>query len=96
MVLLRLRTGLVVAGRLLRGRWFNGPVGTAAIAATGGTSAGAITAFNNAGAGLLAAGATTTKLAVWNRPTNVVGTSAEVTSVSTWEKLAVMRSRRDG
>lgn len=95
MVLLRLRTGLVLNGRLLRGRWYCGPLAAAAISTTGGATTGAITAFNGAGNGMLAVGPTTTALAVWNRPTVVVGASAGVTSVSTWDQLAVLRSRRD-
>lgn len=95
MALLRLRTGLVVNGRRLAGRWYCGPLGTGAQSAAGGIATGTITAFNSAGATMLAAGATSTVLAVWNRPGATVGLSTAVTGVSTWDQMAVLRSRRD-
>ena len=96
MALVRLRTGAVVNGRIVRGRWYMGPLGTGAQSASGGIAAGSQTAFNTAAGLLLAAGPTTSQLVVWHRPTTTtIGSSANVTSVSTWDQMAVLRSRRD-
>lgn len=95
MALLRLRTGVVVNGRALRGRWYLGPTAANAINALGGLTTGNIAALNAAGAGMLAAGATTSFPVVWHRPGAGTGISANITSMSAWDQLAVMRSRRD-
>jgi len=95
MALIRLRTGLVLNGRALRGRWYMGPLAATTISTVGGLTTGGVSAFNSAAAGLLAAGATTSVLAVWNRPGTAGGLTTGVTSASTWDQLAVLRSRRD-
>lgn len=96
MSLARLRTGLVVNGRALKGRWYLGPVSTGAISTTGTFPSAAQTIVNNAGATMLGAGPTTTALAVWHRPQGGnLGSSTAVTSISAWDQMAVLRSRRD-
>jgi hypothetical protein len=96
MALVRLRTNTIFNGRLLRGRWFVGPLASGCINGSGQLTAGNLTNFNTGAASLLAAGATTSAVAVWHRPTNLsLGGHALVSSLSTWGDLAVMRSRRD-
>ena len=95
MVLARLRTNVVFNDRLIRGRWYMGPVIPGAVSTTGQTAAGTITAFNNMGSSLLGAGATASALVVWRRPGASAGAPAIVTGISTWESLATLRSRRD-
>jgi hypothetical protein len=96
MILARLRSGTVLDGRLVRGRWYLGPMIPAAVGTTGAISAGTITAVNGAGVSLLAPGATTSALAIWHRPKDGTGGAAVfVSSISAWEEVAVLRSRRD-
>lgn len=96
MGLLRLRTNVIISGRLLRGRWFVGPLSQACVDGFGNLTAGNLANFNTGGAAILAAGATTSALAVWHRPTpTTAGGHALVSSISTWNEIAVLRSRRD-
>lgn len=96
MALARLRTGSVINGRLLKGRWYLGPISVSAQGTGGLLSAAGIAAVNTAGNGMLSGGATTSAPVVWHRPGGVtVGASSTVSSVSCWDQIAVMRSRRD-
>lgn len=96
MALIRSRTNSVINGRLLRGRWYLGPVATGCSNLIGSLATATITSFNTGAAGLLAAGATGSVPAVWHRPTTLAaGTHGVVTSFSTWDQYAVLRSRRD-
>lgn len=96
MALVRLRTNGVVNGRIVRGRWYVGPLASTAVSAVGGIAAAAQTAINAAANAMLPAGATTTDLVVWHRPNGASpGEAVDVTTCSTWGELAVMRSRRD-
>lgn len=95
MALIRHRTNVVTNGRLIRGRWYMGPLAPGAVSSTGGLATGTITAFDTAAATLLAAGPTTTNLTIWHRPGAGVGLTSPVISSSTWNQVAVMRSRRD-
>ena len=91
---LTLQTGVVVNGRVLRGRTFLGPV-TADVFTAGGIPSGAAkTTLATAGALLTAV--TTTFLVVWHRPTNGSGgISLQCTDVTPATKAWVLRSRRD-
>jgi hypothetical protein len=96
MILAQLRTNTVFGGRLLKGRWYLGPPKPSAIGTTGGTDPAVITAVNAAGAAMIAPGATASALAVWHRPVSGGGGAAvPVSSLSTWNEIAVLRSRRD-
>jgi hypothetical protein len=87
--LLRLSTGTVVGGRLLRGRIF--VPGTTEIDSDVGVPTATYTgALTTAYAALVTA--LPGKLRIWSR-TN--GTSALVSSASPWNQFAVLRSRRD-
>jgi hypothetical protein len=96
MALARLRSGTVFGGRLLKGRWYLGPVKASAVGTAGGLDAASITAINGAGVSMLAPGATASALAIWHRPVSGSGGQAvPCTSISAWEEIAVLRSRRD-
>jgi len=93
--LLRFGTASVIDGRRLRGRLFTPGICEADNAATGVPSSTFISDLNVAGATLLAAGATSSDLAVWHRPqAGSGGASADVTAVSSSPTWAVLRSRR--
>jgi hypothetical protein len=89
--LIRWRTGDFVGGRELRGRTFiPGTVETDSIDGTlNGTY---VSALNLAASNLLSAATGAGGLVIWS-PTN--GVASLVTSASTWEQFAVLRSRRD-
>lgn len=96
MFLVRLRTGLIRDGRLVRGRWYLGPVSAAAIHPSGSLVAAAQTALNSASTALLTGGATGSVPSVWHRPnSHGAGASSPVLTTSTWSQFATMRSRRD-
>jgi len=96
MALARLRTGVVAQGRLIKGRWYLGPISVTAQGTGGLLSSTQITAITNAGNAMLSGGATTSVPVVWHRPkVGFGGVSAQISSVSCWDQIAVMRSRRD-
>jgi hypothetical protein len=96
MLLVRLRTNTVILGRLLRGRWYLGPVASAIVASNGQIASANRTIADNAATGTLTGGATASVPVVWHRPTGGAGgDSIAVASFSTWNELAVLRSRRD-
>lgn len=86
-------TGLIVAGRRLRGRTFLVPLSTQAYDNDGTLTLAAQTALENFGTALLAVGG----LGVWHRPTAAGndGAASGVTSFRLRDKVAVLRSRRD-
>lgn len=86
--LLRLYTTTVVGGRLLRGRLFL--PGVTEGANTGIPSAGYISNYNTVAAALISDA--NTAWAVWSR---THGTSQAVSTATTWNRWAVLRSRRD-
>ena len=91
---LTLNTGQVVAGRVLRGRTFLGPVDTGAFTAGGVPTGTAKTTLGTGGAALLAVGPP--DLAVWHRPKNGSGGLAlGVVGVAAATEVWVLRSRRD-
>lgn len=96
MALLRLRTGVVVNHRILRGRWFLGPLSTTAVDTNGRLGATNASAMSTAG-NTLAAGVSGCFLQAWHRPSLLTGpgTSANVLTTSAASDLAVLRSRRD-
>lgn len=87
--LIRWRTGVFVAGREVRGRTFVPRLANDA-QLNGVPSTAFITAGNTEGAQLIAAPGP--NFCVWSRST---GTVAVVSSASTWNQFAVLRSRRD-
>jgi hypothetical protein len=95
MALARLRTGLVVNRRALKGRWFLGPISVSAQGTGGALSSGQVTAIDAAGLAMLSGGATASFPVVWHRPGDNPGVSSAITAVSTWSNLSVLRSRRD-
>jgi hypothetical protein len=96
MYLVRLRSGVVVDGRLLRGRWYVGPGLIANVTASGGVATATRTAIDGAMTTLLGAGATASFLVAWHRPRlGSAGSAAGVIGASTWDQWAVLRSRRD-
>lgn len=86
-------TGLIVAGRRLRGRTFLVPLSVSAYAQDGTFIPGVLTALTAFGNGMLAAG----PLGVWHRPTAAGndGAASGVTSFRISDKVAVLTSRRD-
>jgi hypothetical protein len=87
---------VIINGRLLRGRHFMGPVVATTLGAGGAVVAGTITIFDGAFNAMIPAGATTSAPAVWHRPTPLAtGGHGLVSSYSTWNQFAVLRSRRD-
>ena len=95
MALARLRTGLVVNNRALKGRWFLGPISVSAQGTGGALSASQVLSIDATGAAMLTGGATASFPVVWHRPGSGTGASSAITAVSTWTNLAVLRSRRD-
>lgn len=96
MALIRLRTAQVVGRRLLRGRWYLGPVASGIVASNGQIASGNRTIGDNAANGLLTGGATASTPQVWHRPVGGAnGAAYDIVSCSTWNELAVLRSRRD-
>jgi len=86
--LVRLRTGVFLNGREVRGRIF--VPGYTEINSNGGPSATVLSTLNAAGAALIADA--NSIFAVWSR-TN--GVAQSVSAVETWNQWAVLRSRRD-
>jgi hypothetical protein len=91
-------TGGIVAGtkgpRRLRGRTFLVPLANACYDADGTLTAPAVTALNNFGTSLIAAGG----FGIWHRPTSAAaanGTSSSVLSHKLRDKVAYLSSRRD-
>jgi len=96
MLLVRLRTAGVRNGRLVKGRWYLGPVGAGVANGLGTVTTGNVTAMNTAANALLTGGATASVPCVWHRPKDLApGAGFPVTSASTWDQFAVLRSRRD-
>ena len=96
MALARLRSGTVLGGRAVKGRWYLGPLASVAFSTSGGLAAASVTAINAAGAALLPAAATTSHLGIWHRPQGGTGGAlVDCDAISTWDQIAVMRSRRD-
>lgn len=100
--LLRLSTGAVVGSRRLQGRLFIPGPPAASVGATNGPTAASRTAYQTAAAGLITASSTPGPWRIWSRPVAAAGgvaaragSSAPVTGATTWEKFAVLRSRRD-
>lgn len=101
--LIRWRTGFFSDGREIRGRTFIPAMATSLVDASGNPTSSFLTVANAAGAALIADA--NSVMLVWRRPKytgkkpNRVqvrdGAEADVTSASTWSKLAVLRSRRD-
>lgn len=87
--LLRLTTGDVVGGRILKGHTFI-PGPTEASNEGGAPDSAYMTVINNAMADMLAS--PDAELLVWSRKN---GTSSPVVGGSAWSKWAVLRSRRD-
>lgn len=89
--LARLTTATIYNGRFIKGRMFlPGLDGAQMVAGNLGSSAQ--TAINNAGTTLAASAG---NLKVWSRPrTGVSGLAADVTAITAWSELAVMRRRR--
>ncbi len=87
-------TGGIVSGRRLRGRTFLVPIVASEYDAQGTLKTGTLTALEDFGDGMLAAG----PLAVWHRPTSpsgTDGTSYGVVSHRIRDKVAFLSSRRD-
>ena len=102
-VKLHLRTETYRDGRELRGGCFIGPTGDQAITSDGGLHQPVKTQIETAGVQLLQdLGAGGVFLVVWRRPrpasSNLgarAGSLALVQRISAWDKIAVLRSRRD-
>lgn len=87
-------TAVIKGNRVLRGRSYLGPVGSAAIDADGQVVPTAITAIQTA-YGSLTSGAGV-RLAVWGRPNGPTeGKYGDVTGVTVRSRPGVLRSRRD-
>lgn len=96
MILVRSRTNSVINGRAVRGRWYIGPVAATSTNPLGGVITTLVTSWNASANATIAPAGTTSAPVVWHRPTTLnAGTHAPVTSFSTWDQYAVMRSRRD-
>lgn len=96
MWLVRLRTNQIVNNRALRGRWFLGPISTGAITTAGTTSSALRTTVDNAATAMLSGGATSSTPVVWHRPQGAgTGLASTVIGCSSWDQVAVLRSRRD-
>lgn len=87
--LIRLRSGVFVAGREVRGR-INVPGLTEPSSTNGRPTAGLLTTLNTAASTLN--GATSPDLSVWSR---AHGVTQAVTTTDTWTDFAIRRSRRD-
>jgi hypothetical protein len=88
--LLQLRTGLIVFGRLLRGRIFLPGPCEAHNGSSGGPLAGYVDPYETAAATLV--GDANTDLVIWSQ---THGVKAPVASADVWSKWASLRSRRD-
>lgn len=89
--LLRLRTDVIVRGRLLQGRMFIPGVAAAAID-NGNLGSGARTTLEFEGQDLISP---SVELGVWSRPVNGAGgTWVSVSSITAWSEFAVLRRRR--
>lgn len=87
--LVRWRTGVYVNGREIRGRWFIPGIATGNNN-DGAPSATMVSTLNTAASTLI--GDANSVLEIWSRAN---GSSADVTSGTTWSQFAVLRSRRD-
>jgi hypothetical protein len=90
-------TSTVRNGRRIRGRTFVVPLGGAAVGTDGTIDTNELTDLRNAAIALRAATGDA-RLVIWARPTTPGGTdggSAEVTSSTVQDKVAVLTSRRD-
>ena len=97
MILVRSRTGTIINGRQLRGRHYMGPPANTALISPGVPTASALNAHNLAFNGMLVTTPTTSFPAVWHRPVNGAGGAHSlISSYSTWDQFAELRSRRDG
>lgn len=95
MALLQMETGVVQAGRRVRGRSNLGPLTEGAVA-SGQLGSPASALITGAAPALLAITPTTVKLVVWSRPqVGRLGAAFNVNSFSVPAKLAWLRSRRD-
>jgi len=94
--LLQLNTSSVISGRRVRGRLYIPGMVESRNDTSGNPSSGFISdVAGSAAAELLPAGATTSSLVVWHRPTNGAGGAhAAVTGVACSSSWAVLRSRR--
>ena len=88
--LLRIYTGTIVGGRLLRGRIFLPGAVESVNNATGGPMSAIAVDYNTAGAALVSDA--NTAWMCWSRTHS---TAASVATVDFWAKWAVLRSRRD-
>ena len=94
-VLIRWRTGTYLAGREVRGRTFI-PGTTETDAVGGNPSAAMQLAFDAAGAALIADA--NSALVIWHRPGpggSPPGSAFVVATATTWNRFAVLRTRRD-
>lgn len=90
--LIRLRTGDVVGGRLLKGRIYIPGMTSSAMSPAGELTFAAVSTLTAGGAALQA---NPGGIYVWHRPVNGVGgLSGIVTSASAWSEFAVQRRRR--
>lgn len=95
-MLLRHETGVIVAGRRLRGRSFISPLATAA--SLSGVVAPTVVSATNIAAAAMLTGATSSVPVVWHRPVAPGPSGGSVTatvSFATQTQFAVLRSRRD-
>jgi hypothetical protein len=91
MALMQWRTDHIVNGRFLQGRTFIPGVSTQTLT-DGNFTAAAISAWNTAGANLIASGK---QFGVWHRPTSGSGgVWWAADTASAWQELAVLRRRR--
>lgn len=92
-------TGDIVAGRRVKGRWFLVPLGGSAYDGSGTLAPAFITHLLSAGAGIVGLAGSGTPLVVYSRPRTGAGARSGsthvVTSASTKDKVAILRSRRD-
>lgn len=90
--LIRLRTGTVVNGRVLKGRIYIPGMTSSAMTADGEVTSTMVTTLVGAGVALISA---TAPVNVWHRPVNGVGGIATLaTGTSAWGEFAVQRRRR--
>lgn len=88
-----LQTGTVVNGRRVRGSFFLVPLGTSCYDADGSINNARLTEIDTAAQALYAA--LNTEWVVWSRPTDTrAGSAAEVTGVTTPDRVSWLRSRR--
>jgi hypothetical protein len=93
-VVMRMETGIFVAGRRLRGRTFLVPMAGTVQDSNGTVAATPLGTLNTAAAAAVTASGTS--WLVWHRPVGGSGgSSSPVTSAVIPDKIAVLRSRRD-